>query len=135
MKGFMRQRGAAWELRVYLGADPVTGKQRYATKTVRGGKREAQTALNEMVIEAERGLDGSRRRRRWGSCSRPWFEFACADFSPKTVKETRGYIDRSLMPALGSRRLAKLKPADLDAFYRRLLARAGPAADRWRPGR
>lgn len=25
MKGFMRQRGASWELRVYLGRDPVTG--------------------------------------------------------------------------------------------------------------
>jgi hypothetical protein len=51
MKGFMRQRGAAWELRVYLGADPVSGKQRYATKSVRGvGKREAQRLLNEMVV-------------------------------------------------------------------------------------
>jgi len=26
MKGYMRQRGASWELRVYLGRDPVTGK-------------------------------------------------------------------------------------------------------------
>jgi len=25
MKGFMRRRGDAWELRVYLGGDPVTG--------------------------------------------------------------------------------------------------------------
>ena len=45
MKGFMRQRGASWELRVYLGIDPLTGKKRYATRTVRGGKREAQSAL------------------------------------------------------------------------------------------
>ena len=36
MKGFMRQRGDAWELRVYLGRDPVTGKQRYASR--HGGK-------------------------------------------------------------------------------------------------
>ena len=56
MKGFIRQRGDAWELRVYLGADPVTGKQRYATRTVRAGKREAQRVLNEMITEAERGL-------------------------------------------------------------------------------
>jgi hypothetical protein len=35
MKGSMRQRGLAWELRVYLGADPVTGKQRYATRRAR----------------------------------------------------------------------------------------------------
>ena len=31
MKGFLRQRGDAWELRVYLGTDPVTGKQRYTS--------------------------------------------------------------------------------------------------------
>lgn len=35
MKGFMRRRGDAWELRVYVGTDPVTGKQRYASRTVR----------------------------------------------------------------------------------------------------
>jgi hypothetical protein len=28
MKGSMRQRGSAWELRVYLGVDPVSSKQR-----------------------------------------------------------------------------------------------------------
>jgi hypothetical protein len=56
MKGFMRKRGASWELRVYFGLDPLTGKKRYATRTVRGGKREAQTALAEMITEAERGL-------------------------------------------------------------------------------
>jgi hypothetical protein len=30
---------------VYLGRDPLTGKKRCATQTVRGGKREAQTVL------------------------------------------------------------------------------------------
>jgi hypothetical protein len=56
MKGFMRQRGASWELRVYVGCDPVPGKQRYATRTVRDGKRAAQRVLTEMVSDAERGL-------------------------------------------------------------------------------
>jgi len=102
MKGFMRQRGASWELRVFLGRDPLTGRKRYATRTVRGGKREAQTALAEMVTEAERGLT-ARTTATVGELLDAWFEFASPDFSPKTVKETRGYIDRSLMPALGSR--------------------------------
>ena len=56
MKGYLGRRGEAWELRVYLGIDPVTRKQRYATRTFRGGKREAQRLLAEMVLEAERGL-------------------------------------------------------------------------------
>ena len=55
MKGFMRERGESWELRVYLGRDPVTGKKRYATKTVRGGKRKAQRMLATMITDAERG--------------------------------------------------------------------------------
>ncbi len=50
MKGFMRQRGESWELRVFLGYDPVSGKQRYATRSVRGGKREAQRVLRYSVL-------------------------------------------------------------------------------------
>ncbi|MGB9345543.1 MAG: hypothetical protein WCA90_05900 [Ilumatobacteraceae bacterium] len=128
-----RQRGASWELRVFLGPDPLTGKKRYATRTVRGGKREAQTALAEMVTEAERGLT-VRTTATVGELLEAWFEFASPDFSPKTIKETRGYIDRSLMPALGSRRLAKLEPADLDAFYRRLLTSGGSGGRPLAPG-
>jgi len=80
MKGFMSQRGASWDLRVYLGRDPLTGKKRYATRTVRGGKREAQTALAEMVTEAERGLT-VRTTATVGELLEAWFEFAAPDFS------------------------------------------------------
>jgi hypothetical protein len=37
MRGHMRQRGDAWELRVYVGRDAVTGRERYTTKTLRCG--------------------------------------------------------------------------------------------------
>ena len=121
MKGFMRRRGDAWELRVYLGTDPVTGKQRYATRTVRGGKREAQRTLNEMVTDAERGLS-VRTNATAGELIEAWFEHAASDFSPKTVKETRGFIDRNLLPAIGDVPLSKLKASDLDRLYRRLQA-------------
>ena len=121
MKGFMRRRGDAWELRVYLGTDPVTGKQRYATRTVRGGKREAQRVLNEMVTDAERGLS-VRTNATAGELIEAWFEHAAGDFSPKTVKETRGFIDRNLLPAIGDVPLSKLKASDLDRLYRRLQA-------------
>ena len=121
MRGFMRQRGDASELRVYLGTDPVTGKQRYASRTTRGGKRDAQRALNEMVTEAERGLS-VRTNATAGELIEAWFEHAAGDFSPKTVKETRGFIDRNLLPTIGGVPLSKLKASDLDHLYRRLLA-------------
>jgi integrase len=121
MKGFMRQRGASWELRVYVGRDPVTGKQRYATRTVRGGKRAAQRILAEMVTDAEHGLS-VRTNATAGELIEAWFELAADDFSPKTVKETRGFIDRNLLPAVGDVPLSKLKASDLDRLYRRLQA-------------
>ena len=126
MKGFMRRRGEAWELRVFLGADPVTGKKRYVTRTVRGGKREAQRLLAEMVTDAERGVT-ARTSATVGELLEQWFELASRDFSPKTVKETRGFIDRNLLPHLGDVRLAKLRASDIDALYRRLLTGTGTA--------
>jgi hypothetical protein len=33
MQGFMRQRGDAWELRVYVGRDAVSGRKRWVYET------------------------------------------------------------------------------------------------------
>ena len=118
MKGFMRQRGT-WELRVYLGTDPVTGKKRYTSRTVRGGKRAAQRVLAELVTEAERDLS-VRTNATAGELIEAWFEQATRDFSPKTVKETRGFIDRNLMPAIRAVPQSRLKASDVDRLGRRL---------------
>lgn len=105
----------------------MTAKQRYASRTVRSGKRHAQRVLNAMVAEAEQGLS-VRTNATAGELIEAWFEHAAGDFSPKTVKETRGFIDRNLLPAIGAVSLSKLKASDLDRFYRRLLD-SGAAGD------
>ena len=108
-----------------MGTDPVTNKQRDASRTVRAGKREAQRVLkNEMISKAERGLS-VRTSATVGDLLEQWFDFAARDFSPKTVKETRGFIDRNLRPALGPVPLSKLKASDLDRFYRKLSVDGG----------
>ena len=84
---------------MYLGSDPVTGKQRYASRTVRGRERAAQRVLAEMVTEAERGLS-VRTNATAGELIEAWFEQASRDFSPKTVKET--WVHRP-QPAAGDR--------------------------------
>src|SRR5215204_5021133 len=98
---------------------PGAGKQRYATRTVRGGMREAQRVVNEMVTDADRGL-WVRTNATAGELIEAWFEHAAGDFSPKTVKETRGFIDRNLLPAIGAVPLSKLEARVLDRVYRRL---------------
>ena len=49
----MRQRGKdTWRLRVYVGIDPVTRKQRWLAKTVQGTRRFATKQLREYLKEA-----------------------------------------------------------------------------------
>lgn len=70
-----------------------------------------------MVTEVERGLTAS-TAATVGELLEAWFEFAAPHFSPKTVRETRGYIDRSLLPG----------------FYRRLIASGGSGGRPLAPG-
>ena len=53
MTGSLRQRGPdTWELRVYLGVDHDSGRERWATKTVHGSRRHATARLGEFVEDA-----------------------------------------------------------------------------------
>lgn len=53
MTGSLRQRGPdAWELRIYLGVDSFSGRERWATKTVHGSRRFASATLAEFVDDA-----------------------------------------------------------------------------------
>jgi integrase len=133
VQGSMRRRGDAWELIVYAGRDAVTGKKRYTSRTVRGGKRDAQRALSEMVGAASRGTL-AKTNATVGELLEQWFEHATPDLSPATVRETRGYLDRSLLPALGDVSLARLRAQDLDRLYRRLRERGGASGRPLAPG-
>ncbi len=42
-----------WEVRAYAGRDPATGKHRYVSRTVRGGKRDAQKLLASLTTELQ----------------------------------------------------------------------------------
>jgi len=121
----MRQRGSSWELRVFLGLQPGTNKKLYATKTVRGGKREAQQVLAEMVTHAGDGRL-SVARASVGELLEEWFAHASPDFSPSTRLGTRRILDQHLVPAFGAIPLRRLRTKDIDALYAAL--RAGKAS-------
>lgn len=54
MNGSLRKRvNDSWQLRVYVGTDATTGKERWVTTTVHGSKRYAHEQLAEFVRQAE----------------------------------------------------------------------------------
>jgi integrase len=103
----------------YAGRDPATGRKRYVSRTVHGGKRDAQRAPTAHVTEIENDTL-VRTSAPVGELLERWFEHARGDFSPTTVLSTRGVLDRTLITAFGSTPLAKLRPDAIDTFYRGL---------------
>lgn len=73
MRGSMRRRGEAWELRVYLGRDSITGKPRYRSRTFRGSKRRAEEELARLLTEATSGADGSATGQSFGDLVEQWY--------------------------------------------------------------
>jgi integrase len=124
MRGHLRKRGDAWELRAYAGRDPVSNRELYRTRTFRGGKREAERALGKFVQEvADRGPEA--RDATVGVLVSRWFDLAKADLSPSTVRGYERTIRRYIEPDLGDVSLDRLEVAQLDELYARLRARGG----------
>ncbi|MGO9912955.1 MAG: tyrosine-type recombinase/integrase [Acidimicrobiales bacterium] len=124
MRGHLRQRGESWELRVFVGNDPVTGRKKYITRTFRGSKRDAESALSKLVAAASTGGLAA-QDTTVGDLVDRWFEMAKSELSPSTAKEYERIITLQLRPALGSVRLARLRPAQLDTLYAKLRAGGG----------
>lgn len=119
MKGHLRKRGNGWELRAYVGRDPVSGRTKYVTRTVHGTKREAEDELVRLLIETTGGGHAAHDATVADLVLR-WFEAAKADLSPTTVRGYQRYIDKHIVPGIGRIKLARLSAADLDRFYARL---------------
>jgi integrase len=123
MRGSMRQRKpGVWELRVHLGRDPVSGKVRQRSKTVHGGRRDAERHLAELVA-------GSAEHRAPATAGTvaflldEWFADGVDGWSPTTARNYRLIIDRRLVPAIGAVELRKLTVKHLDDLYRGMTRR------------
>lgn len=121
MRGTMTEvRPGVWRLRVVTGYRP-DGQPRQASKTVRGSKRDAQTALAKFVTEADAAgprLEGS---MTLAAFLERWMEHVRAHRQPDTVRNY-GLKCRRYSAELGRLRLDKLRAHHVDDVYRRWLA-------------
>jgi integrase len=125
MSGNLRLlRSGVWEARINAGRDPITGRRRQVSRTVYGTKRDAQRALNEMAVEADRGeLSGT--SATFGELCERWLEVASVELSPVTVRNYRDLLKNHITPALGNVPVSKIRTMDLDRLYYALQATRG----------
>ena len=112
MRGSLRERSPGkWELRVHA------GRGRYVTRTIKGTVREAQRALAKLVVEVDERKTTPARGRTVATLANAWWESRSPRWSPATVVNTRHWLDRIFLPAMGTMPLGKVRTEDIDRFY------------------
>jgi len=122
MKGSIRLKGPdRWQIRVCLGRDPETDRYRYVHREVHGGKRVAQRAAAELVVEVEHGGHQHSGPHTLTELLERWMAHIEAQGrAPSTLSRYRSAINHNILPRLATVRIDRLTGADLDAFYARL---------------
>lgn len=76
----------SWELRVYQGIDPASGRQRWATRTVHGSAQEARRQLKAFAEEVKRARTHT---GSMGDLLEQWSETASPHWAATTARQTR----------------------------------------------
>jgi integrase len=116
----IRKRRGGWQVIVYAGLDPLTGKQRQLTRQVNGSRRQAEKVEARLRTEVADGQHAGTRVKTLGELLDLWIERRAASdkpISPDTVEDYRSLIAKKIKPALGSKRLHTVNARVLDAFY------------------
>ena len=112
-----------WTLRVFIGRD-AGGRPVQVSRTCRGFKREAETALAKYVAElseSKPALEGV--GATVGQLLDEWVQVGKQrGWTPYTEHRYRSYVEGRIRPALGSVKLTKFGPEHCDRFYAALLA-------------
>src|SRR5580658_604714 len=118
--GTVTYRGSqTWRLQVTANPDPLTGRCRRLSRTVRGTRSEAKDALQRLVVEAGAGLHGD-GRTTVGELLDQFM--ASATLGPTTRADWTSVTNRHLKPALGELPLWRLTARDCDQLYGRMRA-------------
>ena len=120
-RGTMHERTpGAWRLRVYAGRNSK-GEPVQVSRTFHGGKRQAETALAQLVAEVEAQGAPLSGTTTVGELLDRWLEYLTPLREPGTI---RGYAThvRRIKPVLGQIKVAKLTAQHLDRAYRDWLA-------------
>jgi len=107
----------SFRLRYDLGRDPVTGKRRIATTTVRGTRKDAERELTRLLRTADTGehVDPNRMTvRRW---LETWLDAVRSEISRKAYERYSEIVRCYLVPALGHLPLTKLAPIQIQNAY------------------
>jgi integrase len=119
-RGSIQKRGNSWSALVDLAPDPVTGKRKQKRVTA-PTKREVEQLVAELLAAADKGFTDA-GRSTMKVYLHQWLQTLAPSLKPATARRYRDLIDQHMIPVIGSIRLGKLNPADVQRLYADRLA-------------
>ena len=108
-----------WEAQVTVGTDPGSGRQIRKTYTGKTQKEVAQK-MQAAATAVQEGDFFEPSKITLGAWFDLWFKDYCGDKKYLTVKQYKSMTDTHIRPALGSVKLSKLTPPQIQGFYNEL---------------
>ena len=119
MKGHIYKRAkGSWTIVYDLPSDPVAGKRRQKSQTVKGTKREAERVLREILISIEQGAYVKPNKMTVGELLESWIkDYASMNTTDRTQESYKYLISRHILPGLGRIVLSQLQPQNIQSYY------------------
>lgn len=117
MRGHVQRRGKqSWRIKAYVGRD-AAGTKRYVERTVRGSQRDAERELARMVVEVDEGRHVAAAPMTFGELLDRWLDVKRRTVEPKTIDSYEWIAKAYVRLAFADRKVAALRPIDLDGLY------------------
>ncbi len=114
--GYVRRRGNSFQVLVYAGPDPLTGKDTYVSASTRD-EREVEKIRTRLLAQVDKQRAPA-ARVTLGYALDAWL--ALHEAEATTLEAYRGYADRTIRPALGEVAIARITARMLEQLYAEL---------------
>ncbi|WP_425539404.1 tyrosine-type recombinase/integrase [Microaceticoccus formicicus] len=109
--------------KVYLGIDPLTGKQINPTRRGFKTMKEAQKALNKLVYEFDQGLLKTSSGKTYGDVYELWREVYMTTVKESTLNKTDQVFRDHILPVFENKDIDKITSLQCQRFYNDMVAR------------
>ena len=124
MRGHVQQRGSGtWRIKVVRRPGRRPAASGTSSTTIKGTRREAERELSRLVVEIDEGRHAAAAPMTVDELLDRWLAVKEPNVEASTIRSYTWLATTYLRPALGHRKLAALRPMELDQLYSNLHSR------------
>jgi len=109
-----------WEIQIDMGFDPVSGRRRRKSQTLKGTRKDAEKLRTQLLHRLDTDRLTASKPVTLGKYIERWLENSAAIHvrSVRTLDGYRSIARAHLIPKLGHIRLDQLRPAHIEGYYK-----------------